>query len=129
MNRTLVLFPLVASLMLTASPAGAQEEPDPDEFTPPGYEFCGWRDFEARTWVTEWDERLRGASTVLFAREMTCRAARRNHARLRYSSTPPFAPSRTGYRCTTIRAQHEFVDVRCTKRGTSRVSFRWQSGS
>jgi len=47
----------------------------------------------------EWDERLSGAYLVAFARKLTCRSARRNVRRLKYTKTPPHRPYRTGYRC------------------------------
>lgn len=77
----------------------------------------------------EWDESLSGAYLVVFARRMSCGAARLNYLRTRYTRRPPYRAVRKGYRCTELETRHEYSDVRCTKRGTSRVSFRWQTGA
>jgi hypothetical protein len=124
-------FAVVLLAFLTAVPlsVASAQDPDPDEFTPPGYEFCGWRDPERGGWAMEWDDRLAGACTVLFARRMSCRAARTNYRRLRYTRTPPYEPRRAGYRCEELRSGYEFTDVRCAKRGRPRVAFRYQSGA
>ena len=40
---------VVGALLLPA--AAFSQEPDPDELTPVGYEFCGWRDYEFGGWA------------------------------------------------------------------------------
>jgi len=118
---------VVCALLGASSPAVAAD-PDPDEFTPAGYEFCGWRDFVNGGWTMEWSDDLSGAYMVAFADGMSCRAARRNVDKVRYSQTPPYRPSRAGYRCARLEQQHEFSDVRCVKKGASR-KFRFQTGA
>ena len=118
---------VVGALLLPAT--ALSQEPDPDEFTPVGYEFCGWRDFEFGGWEMEWEDRLSGAYLVLFARNMTCRSARRNYVRTRTTQTPPHRLVRKGYRCTTLDSDYEYSDVRCSKRGRPRLAFRFQTGA
>ena len=124
MRRALLLC-LIGIVAIPAASLAQSEDPDPDEFTPPGYAFCGWRDYQNGGWLMEWDDRLYGAGTVLFARDMTCRSARRNFARVRHGQQP----TRAGYRCAVIGRDYEFADVRCTKVGRPRVAFRYQTGS
>ena len=120
----------VALLLCVAAFTSAAEgsDPDPDEFTPPGYEFCGWQDFVNGGWAMEWSEDLRGVYLVAFADGMSCQAARRNTRRMRYSKTAPYRPLRPGYRCRTLNSAHEYSDVRCVKIGGSR-KFRFQTGA
>jgi hypothetical protein len=120
---------LVFALAWTAAPAFGQDDPDPEEFTPVGYEFCGWRDLQNGRWVMEWDDDLQGASLIAFARDMTCRVARRNVLGVRYTNTTPRRPVRKGYRCAVLEDRHEYQDVRCTKLGRSSVAFRYRAGS
>jgi len=102
--------------------------PDPEKFTPPGYDFCGWQDFANGGWTMEWTEDLAGAYLVAFADNMSCQAARRNVKRVRFAKSPPFRPLRPGYRCQTLESAHEYSDVRCVKKGGSR-KFRYQTGA
>ena len=120
--RTLIVL-VLATLALVA-PASAQTEED---FTPVGYEFCGWWDFDDREWT--FDDPEPGVWTRLFARKMTCKSARRNYGRLRYTQTPPFRPVKPGYKCATLDDDLEYSDVRCSKKGSARVSFRYQGGA
>lgn len=118
------LLALVPALVLTlASSAGAQ---DPD-FTPVGYTFCGWRDYETGRWTK--DDPAPGTWERLFARDMSCRSARRNYGRLRVTQTPPYRVVKAGYRCLTLDSDTEYGDVRCSKHGRARVAFRVQSAS
>lgn len=118
---------LLTLLCVAAIPAAtyAAADPDPDEFTPPGYEFCGWQDFAAGGWALEWSEDLAGAYLVAFADGISCSAARKNVKRVRFRKSRPY---RAGYRCQTLRQAHEFLDVRCTKLGGS-GKFRYQTGA
>ena len=115
----------VIACLLCAAPALA-EDLDPEDVTPPGYDFCGWRDYERGGWAMRWEDRLAGASTTLFARRMTCRSARRNYARTSFAGG---APVRAGYRCVELARGYEFLDVRCSKRGRPRMAYRFQTGS
>jgi hypothetical protein len=126
--RSVVLIALLIGCVATAVTAFAQA-PDPDKFTPAGYRFCGWRDLEIKAWQMTWTEELAGAFLRAFARNMTCRSARRNVDRLRYSSQPPYKPTRRGYRCSRLQSGHEYEDGRCVKRSNRRVAFRWQTGA
>ena len=45
---------VIGALLLPAT--AFSQDPDPDEFTPLGYEFCGWRDFESGDWEMEWHD-------------------------------------------------------------------------
>jgi len=128
MTMTRVLVAAVLTALALAAPAAAQD-PDPEDFTPVGYDFCGWRDFAGGGWVMEWDDDLAGTFSIAFAREMTCRAARRNIARVRYTRTPPYRPTRRGYRCLTLESALEYSDVRCSRRGSPSVAFRYRTGS
>lgn len=128
MDRRLLVAAVVMGSLLVPATAVAQD-PDPDEFTPVGYEFCGWRDFVSGSWEMEWNDELFGAYSRLFARNMTCRSARRNYVRMRYTQTPPYRPVRLGYRCKTLDRDYEYSDVRCSKRGRPRLAFRYQTGS
>jgi hypothetical protein len=76
----------------------------------------------------EWSGDLAGACLVGFANGLSCRDARRNITRTRFTRTPPYRPVRRGYRCVQLREDYEFSDVRCTRRGSSR-KFRFQTGS
>ncbi len=129
MRRLLAMLLTGLALPATAT-AQDQEPPDPDEFTPVGYTFCGWKDFtepvDQLSWTTEWDDSLSGAYLVGFARRMTCLQATRNIDLVRYSRKG--RPYRTGYRCTRIQSGHEFDDVRCIKRG-KKATFRYQTGA
>jgi hypothetical protein len=93
--------------------------------TPRGYEFCGWQ-VVGGGWTYE--EPDPGAYLRLYARRMTCRSARRNFARVRYPP-PDYKPRRQGYRCAYLERRHEYADIRCSKRGRRKVSFRWQTGA
>lgn len=121
---------LVATVLALPGAVHAQvEEPDPAEFTPAGYTFCGWRDFENGTWAMKWREELRGAYSMVFARGMTCASARRHWAKTKYKKEPPYSLYRAGYRCKRIVSGHELDDTRCTKVGNARVAFRIRSGA
>ncbi len=123
--RIVGLSVVVVALAVTGVAIAQQE--DPEDFTPRGFEFCGWRDLQDGGWT--YDDPGPGAFTRAFAREMTCRSARRNVDRMRYSSRPPYRPFRPGYRCAVVDSAYEYSDIRCTKKGTKRVSFRFQSGA
>jgi hypothetical protein len=120
--RTLVVAAILALAFAIPSTAAAQE---PD-FTPVGYTFCGWKDFTTGHWVDEPED---GVWERLFARNMTCRTAKKNFGRLRYTQTPPYRPVKAGYRCVTLDQDYEYGDVRCSKKGRPRVAFRVQSGA
>jgi len=115
---TAVAFPSIA----------AAAAPDPDKFTPRGYEFCGWQDFAGGGWAMEWSENLAGAYLVAFADGMSCTSARRNVKKMRSTKKPPYRPLRDGYRCVRLKSGHEYADVRCVKVGGSR-KFRFQTGA
>ena len=119
---------LIAAALGGPAPTAGAADPDPDEFTPPGYEFCGWRDYANGGWAMEWNDDLYGAYLIAYADGMSCRAARRNVTRIRYAKSPPYAPSRPGYRCKRLKQAHEYSDVRCVKKGGSRT-FRFQTGA
>lgn len=121
MKPSAITVALVLLLGWGAPTAAAQDPGD----EPAGYEFCGWSDFDGG-WS---DSPPDGAYVVLFARGMSCTAARRNYRRVRYTRSPPYRPVRTGYRCRTLESAYEFSDVRCTKRGRSSVAFRWRTGA
>jgi hypothetical protein len=125
--RTLI-FTLAGVVALALSPSAGAQDPDPNEFTPPGYTFCGWKDFTTREWKMEWDDSLTGVFLIAYADGMTCRDARRNVSRMRYSTTPPYRGTRPGYRCITIQSGHEYSDVRCVRVGGTR-KFRFQTGA
>jgi hypothetical protein len=131
-RRVVALTALVVSAAITAfastATAGELAEPDPVEFTPEGYTFCGWRVLGTGDWKMEWDDSLSGAYLVAFAKGMTCRDARRNVTRVRTTQTPPYRPIRLGYRCKVLDNDYEYTDVRCTRIGASR-KFRFQTGS
>ncbi len=118
---------LLLCLAMCAAVANAAD-PDPDQFTPPGYEFCGWQDLVNGGWAMEWSDDLAGVYLIAFADGMSCTAARRNIRRVRYSKTPPYRPIREGYRCRTLKSAHEYSDVRCVRLGGSR-KFRFQTGA
>lgn len=125
--RKLVASAVVLFGLMVPSAAMAAD-PDPEEFTPVGYEFCGWQDMANGGWAMEWDESLAGVYLVAFARGMSCEAARRNVVRTRYTQRPPYRPVRLGYRCTVLDDDHEYSDVRCVKNGAKR-KFRFQTGA
>jgi len=125
MKRLALTFILLA---LTVPASALGQDPDPDEFTPRGYEFCGWKDYTNGGWAMEWDDDLAGAYTVAFADGMSCRAARRNVTRTRYTRTAPYRPYRAGYACVRMKTGHEFSDVRCTKK-RSKGKYRFQTGA
>ena len=118
----------IVVLAVTLPSSAAAVVPDPDKFTPRGYEFCGWQDLANGGWGMEWSEDLAGAYMVAFADGMSCTAARRNVEKMRSSKKPPYRPLRTGYRCVTLRSAHEFTDVRCVNVGGAR-RFRYQTGA
>jgi hypothetical protein len=110
------------------TPTPAAEPPADDMPSLPGYRFCGWRKFtRAGGWTLT--NPGSGAYTILFARKMTCKQARRNMKRVRYSTKPPYRPRRAGYRCVRLENGYEYSDVRCSKRERKRVAFRYQTGS
>lgn len=115
-------------LVVALPPVAGAATPDPDQFTPPGYEFCGWQRFGNGGWAMEWSEDLAGAYLVAFADGMSCTAARRNVKKMRSSKRSPYRPLRPGYRCVTLKSAHEYSDVRCVKVGGSR-KFRFQTGA
>lgn len=114
----------VASLSLVAAGPAAASPQNPSK-TPEGYTFCGWSDFFGG-WTLEKEDP--GAYVVAFTRGMSCRAARVNVDRIKYSQRPPYRPYRTGYRCRTLASQHEYMDVRCVKVGATR-KFRYRTGA
>jgi len=121
-------FNLVMLVCIAAFPSAAQAaDPDPAEFTPRGYDFCGWQDFANGGWAMEWSDDLSGAYLVAFADGISCTTARRNIKRVRFSSRTG-KPVRAGYRCRTLASAHEFYDVRCVKIGGTR-KFRYQTGA
>jgi opacity protein-like surface antigen len=119
------LAALLTAVAMAGAPAIAQAQ-EPEEFTPVGYEFCGWQDYVNGGWTYENPDD--GAFTMAFARDMSCRDARRNVTRMRYSQRPPYVPIRPGYRCTRLANDYEYEQVRCRKRG-SRMTFRYATGA
>jgi len=119
---------LTAALFLGITSTVYAQDPDPEDFTPEGYTFCGWKDFTTGQWQTEWDESLAGAFLRAFADGMTCRDARRATTRTLTRQLPPYAPYRPGYRCKRLVNDHEYSDVRCVKIGGSR-KYRFQTGA
>lgn len=123
-----------ASISLSAGAVGQEQpSPDPDEFTPTGYTFCGWKNFaqpiDQLSWTTERDEdTLAGAFLRGFVRNMTCLQGTRNIDLVRHKKTPPYKAYRTGYRCTRIETGWEWEDVRCVKNGR-KATFRYQTGA
>lgn len=124
MLRTLIAL-LVAGTTVGA-PGAAYAQQDPADFTPEGYEFCGWKILGEGWWSME-DPRD-GAYLRGFAHGMSCRTARRHITRVRYSQTQPYRPLRPGYRCKTLDSDYEYSDVRCIRKGGKR-KFRLQTGS
>lgn len=121
---------LTAALALGGVTAAGAADPDPDEFTPAGYAFCGWLDLETKQWKTVWNDRLAGVTVVLFTRNMSCSSARKNYSRT--TSTwdgRKLGYKRAGYRCATLKNQYEFSDYRCTKVGRSKVAYRVRSAA
>jgi hypothetical protein len=96
------------------------------ENAPRGYKDCGWKVFSRRGGWTYSPEP--GVYLHLFARKMSCRAARRNYRRVRYPA-PQYEATRNGYRCVTLDDGYEYSDVRCAKNGRPKVAFRWQTGA
>lgn len=125
------LIALVAALatVSVAANANAQEaDPDPAEFTPQGYTFCGWKELETGEWKMLWDDSLGGAFLIAYAQGMTCRDARRNVSRVGDSGPPLYRATRPGYRCVQLRKAQEYSDVRCVKQGSG-IRFRFQTGA
>jgi hypothetical protein len=120
--RRLVLAIL---LCVAAVPAAFAADRDPGEFTPPGYEFCGWQDFADGGWAMEWSDDLSGAYLVAFADGISCQAARKNIKRVHHRRSGPY---RAGYKCQTLTSAHEFLDVRCVKRNGN-DKLRYQTGA
>ena len=117
----------VAAVVLAAAAVATSQVAYAGEPRLPGYEFCGWKDF-GKGWT--YDQPSPGAYLVGFAHGMTCRSARRNINRMKYTRSPPYRPLRRGYRCRNMESGWEYTDVRCTKRGSrGRVKFRYQTGS
>jgi hypothetical protein len=88
--------------------------------------FCGWRDLVNGGWTM--GEPDPGAYSRLFARKMTCRAARRAYSALDYEQEPPYRPILAGYGCRELESAYEYSDVRCARNG-SQAAFRYQTGS
>lgn len=120
MSRLVVASALV--VVLLGAPAASAGQ-DPAEFTPRGYEFCGWKNLSEGTWT--YGDPEPGAFTRAFAHRMSCTAARRNVDRIQSRRGRPHRP---GYRCRTLRRGEEFADIRCVKVGGER-KFRWQFGA
>ena len=123
--RTLRFLLAVAVSTSAVAVAPSIASPQDPSRTPQGYTFCGWSNFDGSWTMTRPEP---GAYQVAFADGMTCRSARRNVNRVRYSKSPPYRPLRTGYRCRTLASQHEYADVRCVKVGGTR-KFRFRTGA
>lgn len=118
---------LVATALILLSTTGtAVAQSDPDDFTPEGYEWCGWRDFIDGGWT--YDDPPSGVWLRVFAYKMSCYDARRNATRVRFGQLPPHRPIRPGYTCKSLAEDWEFADVRCTKKHGKR-KFRFQTGA
>ena len=128
MRRNTTLLAGLATLAFAAV-AHAQAPPDPEEFTPEGYKFCGWRDHANGGWRMQWSDDLAGVYLIAFAEGMTCTDARRNILRLRYTQRPPYRPVRSGYRCKTLDSDLEYTDVRCVATSGPPRKFRFQGGA
>lgn len=125
MKRHITMTGAVAlTLFVSAGPAPAQS--DPDDFTPEGYEWCGWRDFIDGGWT--YGDPPDGVWLRVFALKMSCYDARRNATRMRYGQLPPYRPIRPGYTCKSLAEDWEYADVRCTKKNGKR-KFRFQTGA
>jgi hypothetical protein len=94
---------------------------------PRGYKFCGWKDFINGGWTYENPDS--GVYLRLFARKKSCRTARRNYRRVRYTNEPPFWPKLGGHRCKVVEERHEYTDARCSRRDRPKASVRWQTGA
>jgi hypothetical protein len=116
--------PALIALALLLAPATARAQ-DPADFTPAGYKFCGWWDFEYREWTHA--DPMPGAYTRLFARKMTCAQARRHQASMYWSLKS--RPRARGFRCVLLAIGIEYGDYRCSKPGRPRVAFRVQGGA
>ena len=113
---------VLALSLLAAIPAAAQDDVD----VPPGYRFCGWKDFVNGGWTHDPPD---GASLVLFARKMSCHTARRKLRKVRYDENPPYRPRLKNYRCVRLESGYEYEDARCSRRGHPKIALRWQTGS
>jgi hypothetical protein len=110
-------------LAVLAVPAAAQDDVD----VPRGYEFCGWQMLgEGGGWT--YDDPEPGAYLRLFAREMSCRTARRKYKKVDYEATPPYRVRLRGYRCVELDDDYEYSDTRCSKKRRKKVALRWQTG-
>jgi hypothetical protein len=118
---------VLAVVVLAAWAPTARAQTPEEDFVPQGYDFCGWRDFESGGWT--YDDPPPGVWARLFARNMTCRTARRHYKRTRSTQTPPYRHVRIGYRCKTLDSDYEYSDVRCSKKGRPRVAYRFQTGA
>jgi hypothetical protein len=78
MTRAVTLG-LVAVLALGAT-AHAQAPPNPEDITPEGYNFCGWRDFSTGEWRMQWSDDLAGAYRRVRARDDVPRRATQHRA-------------------------------------------------
>lgn len=121
MRRVLSVGIVALVLGLSGSVATADQSG-----TPYGYEDCGARDFTNGGWTDTPED---GAFVVAYARGMTCTSARRNVSRLRFGRKAPYRPYRPGYRCRYLARGYEYSDIRCVRRGRSRVAFRTRSGA
>jgi hypothetical protein len=131
LSQRLAATVAMATIVLALGATAHAQEPNPEEFTPPGYTFCGWLNLQTRQWQMEWSDDLAGAFHAAFARNMTCRDARRASVRVRFPQHPPFSrpPTRPGWRCRYLKRGIEYADVRCTSTSGPSRAFRFRSGA
>lgn len=122
MPRLVITGLLLAAFV--AAPAAAQSG---DVEVPPGYKFCGWKDYADGGWTYE--DPGAGAFIRLFARKMSCRTARQKYKKVRYGTKPPYSPRLKNYRCVRLEQGYEYEDARCSRRGHPRLAIRWQAGA
>jgi hypothetical protein len=116
---------VIAGLLLAALAAAPAHAQGVD--VPSGYTFCGWQDFVNGGWT--YKDPPPGVYTALFARRMSCHTARQKYKKIRYSAKPPHRLKLKGYRCVTLQSGEEYSDIRCSRRGHTKVALRFQSGS